>query len=63
MGYTEDAFIADATATAAWFMSQDKKPPVSLAWFTQKAENKKGNRPATPDINAILGRVKASTRW
>ena len=63
MGYTEDTFIADATATAAWFMSQDKKPPVSLAWFTRKAENKAGHKTPGPDINAILGRVKASTRW
>jgi hypothetical protein len=63
MGYTEDTFIADATATAEWFIGQDKKPPVSLAWFTQKAENKKGHKTPGPDIGAILGRVKASTRW
>ena len=63
MGYTEDTFIADATATAAWFIGQDKKPPVSLAWFTQKAENKKGNKPQGPDINAILGKATSAVRW
>ena len=63
MGYTEDTFIADATATAAWFIGQDKKPPVSLAWFTQKAENKKGNRSVKPDIGAILGKVTGAARW
>ena len=63
MGYTEDTFIADATATAAWFIGQDKKPPVSLAWFTQKAENKKGNKPQGPDIGAILGKVTGAARW
>ena len=63
MGYTEDTFIADATATAAWFMSNDRKPPVSLAWFTQKAENKKGNRSVEPDINAILGKATSAVRW
>ena len=63
MGYTEDTFIEDATKTAAWFIGQDKKPPVSLAWFTQKAENKKGNRSVKPDINAILGKVTGAARW
>ena len=63
MGYTEDTFIADATATAAWFMSQDKKPPVSLAWFTRKAENKAGHKTPGPDINAILGKVTGAARW
>lgn len=63
MGYTEDTFIEDATKTAAWFISQDKKPPVSLAWFTQKAENKKGNKPQGPDINAILGKATSAVRW
>lgn len=63
MGYTEDSFIADATATAAWFMSQDKKPPVSLAWFTRKAENKAGHKTPGPDINAILGKVTGAARW
>ena len=63
MGYTEDTFIEDATKTAAWFISQDKKPPVSLAWFTQKAENKKGNRSVKPDIGAILGKVTGAARW
>ena len=63
MGYTEDTFIADATATAAWFIGQDKKPPVSLAWFTRKAENKKGNKPQGPDINAILGKATSAVRW
>ena len=63
MGYTEDSFIEDATKTAAWFIGQDKKPPVSLAWFTRKAENKKGNKPQGPDINAILGKVTGAARW
>jgi len=63
MGYTEDTFIADATATAAWFMSQDKKPPVSLAWFTRKAENKAGHKTPGPDINAILGKATSAVRW
>ena len=63
MGYDEGTFIEDATKTAAWFIGQDKKPPVSLAWFTQKAENKKGNRSVKPDIGAILGKVTGAARW
>jgi len=63
MGYTEDTFIEDATKTAAWFISQDKKPPVSLAWFTRKAENKSGHATPGPDINAILGKVTGAARW
>ena len=63
MGYTEGTFIEDATKTAAWFIGQDKKPPVSLAWFTRKAENKKGNKPQGPDINAILGKATSAVRW
>lgn len=63
MGYTENSFIADATATAAWFIGQDKKPPVSLAWFTRKAENKAGHKTPGPDINAILGKVTGAARW
>jgi len=63
MGYTEDTFIEDATKTAAWFIGQDKKPPVSLAWFTRKAENKAGHKPQGPDINAILGKVTGAARW
>ena len=63
MGYTEDTFIEDATKTAAWFIGQDKKPPVSLAWFTRKAENKAGHKTPGPDINAILGKVTGAARW
>ncbi|MDA9820959.1 winged helix-turn-helix domain-containing protein [Paracoccaceae bacterium] len=63
LGYTEDTFIADATATAEWFIGQDKKPPVSLAWFTRKAENKAGHKPPGPDINAILGKATSAVRW
>ena len=63
MGYTEGTFIEDATKTAAWFISQDKKPPVSLAWFTRKAENKAGHKTPGPDINAILGKVTGAARW
>ena len=63
LGYTEDTFIEDATKTAAWFIGQDKKPPVSLAWFTRKAENKAGHKPQGPDINAILGKVTGAARW
>jgi DNA-binding transcriptional ArsR family regulator len=63
MGYTENSFIADATATAAWFIGQDKKPPVSLAWFTRKAENKAGHKTPGPDISAILGKATSAVRW
>ena len=62
-GYTEDTFTKDAAATAAWFIEQGKKPPVSLAWFMQKAENKAGKKPQEPDINAILGKTAKAVRW
>ena len=63
MGYTESTFTEDAKKTADWFMAKEQKPPVSLAYFTKRAEGKSKPPEQRPSVDAILGRVKSKARW
>ena len=61
-GYTEETFAEDAKKTAEWFISNEQKPPTSLAWFAKRAETKARPREMM-SVDQVLGRVKARARW